>query len=92
MGPPPQGKEWDHRDYKPILLGSFNTEEDAARAYNRAAKKYFGAFALLNFPDKENPGVAHQYQTKQSALVQVLKEFSLEPADKVEKLLVEFYE
>jgi hypothetical protein len=33
---------------KDIYLGNFRTEEDAAKAYNDAAAKYFGNFAFLN--------------------------------------------
>lgn len=33
---------------KEIHLGSFATMEEAARAYNEAAVKYFGEFAMLN--------------------------------------------
>jgi DNA polymerase-1 len=35
----------------PIFLGSFRDEVQAAKAYDRAAKKYHCQYAVLNFPD-----------------------------------------
>jgi len=36
---------------KRIHVGYFRSEIDAAKAYDRAARKYHGEFASLNFPE-----------------------------------------
>lgn len=44
-----------------VFLGSFASENEAARAYDVAAKHYHGEFAALNFPEKEIAKLQNSY-------------------------------
>jgi len=39
---------------KRLYLGNYSTPEEAGRAYDEAAKKHYGEFAKLNFPENQN--------------------------------------
>jgi hypothetical protein len=45
----PNGKDW-YSKCGAYRIGRFATAEEAARAYDKVAKKLYGSFANLNFP------------------------------------------
>lgn len=55
VGRDKRGGQWRARIWyrsQVILLGTFDDPAEAARAYDRAALKYHGKFATLNFPEE----------------------------------------
>ena len=54
---------------KRLYLGYFDTPEEAARAYDEAARLYFGEFACVNFPRPGEQGCLRDQETQDPAEV-----------------------
>jgi hypothetical protein len=63
-----KGVNWLHKlgkwgakitvNYRQIHLGCFTSEIEAGRAYDDAARRYFGQYACLNFPESDEQGIS----------------------------------
>lgn len=65
-----RGQVWRahiQKNYRQIRLGSFISEDDAARAYNKASLAIWGEFAKLNDVPEVNAGIVSELPPPQSA-------------------------
>ena len=59
-----QNQKWKARimvSGKQKSLGSYASEEEAARAYDKAAREQFGDYACLNFPEEHEQGATRGF-------------------------------
>ena len=68
-------------DYKNLVLGTFNVEEEAALAYDRKAREVQGEFAFLNFPDVTEYVVKRWLVTYKVAIPSVSRNSGLKRVD-----------